>query len=143
MAIFLVSFVIYNVKQRFLRSFKSLLFQINIFTPLHSANFTHHHEKTESLLDDVQLRKYFNISSPVGLRDKKYVWGIISLITVSLYFSELYKRMSSNKPLRSFCFSFVKNKHLLSSFQKYIALMLILEGYCNAVGSVGSYERLL
>ena len=50
-----------------------LIIYISLFTPAHFANFTHYHEETKSIVDDGQLPEYFNIFSPVGRRDNKYI----------------------------------------------------------------------
>ena len=42
------------------------------FRPFYIFKLTYHHEK--GLVDDEQLPSHFNISSPVGLRDKNEPW---------------------------------------------------------------------
>ena len=59
---------------KYVRSFNFLRFCINLFTP---ASFTDHHEKTKCIVYDGQIPEYFNIFSPVGRRENKYIANFI------------------------------------------------------------------
>ena len=59
---------------KYVRSFNFLRFCINLFTP---ANFTDHHENTKCIVGDGQIPEYFNIFSPVGRRENKYIANFI------------------------------------------------------------------
>ena len=82
---------------------------INFFLhPLYFENVTHHHEKTNSFVDDGQLSEYFNVFYPVDHRDNEKKMVITRMCTMYHKLILIFRKCSFNK----FCTNLVVgNQH--------------------------------
>ena len=66
-----------NAKQNISHFGNTFYFKSVSLEPLQSVNVTNHYKYTNSLLDDGRFSGYFNISSPVGRRNKE--WTVFAI----------------------------------------------------------------